>query len=96
MIKHSLILICRNFLRSRGYFLINLIGLATGLACTLLIYLWVREEVNMNKFHQLDARLYVVHFIMAGLIALITAWLTVATQAIKAANLNPVRCLRDQ
>jgi ABC-type antimicrobial peptide transport system permease subunit len=36
------------------------------------------------------------YFVLAGLIALVTAWLTVASQAIKAANLNPVSCLRDQ
>ncbi|MCB0490710.1 MAG: ABC transporter permease, partial [Cyclobacteriaceae bacterium] len=36
------------------------------------------------------------YFIVAGLIAMITAWLTVASQAIKAANINPVKCLRDQ
>ena len=60
MLKHSLILIYRNFLRTRGYFFINLIGLATGLACTLLIYLWVRDELNMNKFYEADERLYEV------------------------------------
>lgn len=60
MLKHSLILIYRNFLRAKGYFFINLIGLATGLACTLLIYLWVRDEVNMNKFHTTDERLFEV------------------------------------
>lgn len=60
MIKHSLILIYRNFLRSQGYFFINLIGLATGLACTLLIYLWVRDELRMNRFHEKDSRLYEV------------------------------------
>lgn len=60
MLKHSLILIYRNYLRAKGYFFINLIGLATGLTCTLLIYLWVRDELNMNKFHAHDARLYQV------------------------------------
>ncbi len=60
MLKHSLILIYRNFVRAKGYFFINLIGLATGLACTLLIYLWVRDEVNMNKFHVTDERLFEV------------------------------------
>ena len=60
MIKHTLLLIYRNFLRAKGYFFINLIGLAAGLVCTLLIYLWVRDELNMNKFHEKDARLYQV------------------------------------
>ncbi|HRI79575.1 MAG TPA: ABC transporter permease [Cyclobacteriaceae bacterium] len=51
MIYHSLLLIYRNFLRAKGYFFINLLGLTTGLVCTLLIYLWVRDELGMNQFH---------------------------------------------
>lgn len=60
MLKHYLLIIYRNFRRSKGYFLINLIGLSAGLACTLLIFLWVRHEYRMDKFHQNDARLYQV------------------------------------
>ena len=33
-------------------------------------------------------------FIAAGVIALVIAWITVASQAIKAASVNPVKCLR--
>lgn len=58
MLRHFLILVYRNFLRSKSYFSINLIGLSTGLACTLLIFLWVSDELNMNKFHEKDSRLY--------------------------------------
>jgi ABC-type antimicrobial peptide transport system permease subunit len=36
------------------------------------------------------------YFVAAGLIALIIAWLTVASQAIKAAGVNPVKCLRTE
>ncbi|MBX2957011.1 MAG: ABC transporter permease [Cyclobacteriaceae bacterium] len=60
MFKHILLIIYRNFLRSKGYFLINLIGLAAGLVCTLLIFLWVRDELNMDKFHTKEARLFQV------------------------------------
>lgn len=60
MLKHNLLLIYRNFLRAKGFFLINLVGLTTGLVCTLLIYLWVRDEVNMDKFHAKDSRLFQV------------------------------------
>ncbi len=60
MLKHNLLLIYRNFLRAKGFFFINLIGLAAGLVCTLLIYLWVRDEMNMNGFHAKDAQLYQV------------------------------------
>ncbi|MFZ2904867.1 MAG: ABC transporter permease [Cyclobacteriaceae bacterium] len=60
MLKHNLILIYRNILRAKGFFLINLIGLSTGLACTLLIYLWVMDEIRMDKFHEKDNRLFQV------------------------------------
>jgi putative ABC transport system permease protein len=60
MLKHNLLLIYRNFLRAKGFFFINLIGLAVGLVCTLLIYLWVHDEMNMNAFHAKDSQLYQV------------------------------------
>ena len=60
MFQHSLLLIYRNFLRFKSSFFINLLGLSTGLACTLLIYLWVRDEWNVDKFHEKDSQLYQV------------------------------------
>jgi ABC-type antimicrobial peptide transport system permease subunit len=58
MLKHSLLLMYRNFRRHRSTFFINLIGLASGLACTLLIYLWVNDELHVDKYHQHEGRLY--------------------------------------
>lgn len=60
MIRHNLILIYRNFRRFKSTFFINLIGLSTGLACTLLIYLWVKDELSVDKFHKNDRQLYTV------------------------------------
>jgi putative ABC transport system permease protein len=60
MFRHSLLLMYRNFLRAKSYFLINLAGLTAGLTCTLFIYLWVNDELHMNKFHEKDSRLYAV------------------------------------
>lgn len=48
----------RNFFRHRFSTGINLIGLTTGLACALFIFLWVQDELNVNKFHEKDARLF--------------------------------------
>ena len=60
MLKHNLILIYRNIKRSLSYFFINLIGLSAGLACTLLIFLWVTDELQKDKFHEKDQRLFQV------------------------------------
>ncbi|SFH05828.1 FtsX-like permease family protein [Pedobacter insulae] len=51
MFKHHLLLIYRNFKKNKGGFLINLIGLSAGLTCTLLIYLWVNDEMGIDRFH---------------------------------------------
>jgi len=60
MLRHSLLLLYRNFKRFKSTFFINWIGLSTGMACTLLIYLWVNDELNIDKFHQSDKRLFQV------------------------------------
>ena len=52
MFKHNLLITIRGFLRYKSSFLINLLGLSTGLACTLLIYLWVNDEMQVDKFHE--------------------------------------------
>ncbi|MFK7774155.1 MAG: FtsX-like permease family protein [Saprospiraceae bacterium] len=60
MWKHNIKLAFRNFKRNKTSFLINLIGLSTGLACALLIYLWVNDEINIDKFHDKNDRLFQV------------------------------------
>ncbi|RDC65531.1 ABC transporter permease [Adhaeribacter pallidiroseus] len=58
MFRHSLLLIYRNFLRFKSTFFINLIGLSSGLACALAIYLWVYDELHFDKFHAKDEQLF--------------------------------------
>jgi putative ABC transport system permease protein len=60
MFKHNLILAFRNFKRYKSSFIINLIGLTSGLVCTLLIYLWVSDEMSTDRFHEKGAQLYQV------------------------------------
>jgi len=52
MLKNLITVAIRSFFRQRFYSLINLLGLATGLTCTLLIYLWVHDEINIDRHHQ--------------------------------------------
>lgn len=60
MIKHNFLVAYRNNMRNKGTFLINLIGLSTGLACVILIGLWVIDERSMDQFHLNDPHLYQV------------------------------------
>lgn len=40
--------------------LLNLVGFSVGLACAVLIYLWVSDERSMNTFNEKDNRIYQV------------------------------------
>ena len=60
MFRHNLLITYRSFLRYKSSFFINLIGLSSGLACTLLIYLWVMDELSIDKFHEKDSQLFQV------------------------------------
>ncbi len=56
--KHNLLISLRNHLKYKSFFLINLLGLTSGLACVLFIYLWVNDEVSMDQYHTNKDRLY--------------------------------------
>ena len=60
MLKYNIRIAIRNLKRNKGSFFINLIGLSTGLTCAILIYLWVNDEINFDKFHKNDKQLYQV------------------------------------
>ena len=60
MFRNYLKIAWRNFKRDRQFTFLNLFGLFTGLACTLLIWLWVHDEQAVDKFNQNDSRLYQV------------------------------------
>jgi len=60
MIKNYLKIAWRNVRKDRLFTFLNLIGLATGLACTLLIYIWVSDEISIDKFNTNASRLYQV------------------------------------
>jgi putative ABC transport system permease protein len=55
MFRHNFLITYRNFLCYKSSYFINLAGLSRGLACTLLIYLWVNDEVHIDKYHEKDA-----------------------------------------
>lgn len=42
----------RNLRRYKGYSFINIVGLAVGLACCIMILLWVQDELSYDRFHK--------------------------------------------
>ena len=48
----------RGLLKRRVYSLINIFGLSLGIACCLLIVLFVRDELSFDQFHQHKDRIY--------------------------------------
>ncbi len=60
MFKNYFKLAWRNLIKNLQFTFLNLIGLSTGLACAVLIYLWVSDEMHINKFNENDSRLYQV------------------------------------
>jgi putative ABC transport system permease protein len=52
MIKNYLKIALRNFQRHKGYSFINIAGFAIGMACCLLILLYVRHELSYDRYHE--------------------------------------------
>ncbi|UCE40186.1 MAG: ABC transporter permease [Candidatus Aminicenantes bacterium] len=60
MFKNYLKIVWRSMNKYKGYSFINIAGLAVGLACCILISLWIKFEVNYDRFHENSADLYQV------------------------------------
>lgn len=52
MLRSYFITSLRNLLRQKGYSLLKIIGLSLGLAASLIIYLYVAEDLSYDKFHK--------------------------------------------
>lgn len=60
MIKNYIKTAWRNLLRSKGFAFTNMLGLTIGITCTIFILLWVRDELNYDKFQANYDNTYVV------------------------------------
>jgi len=52
MLKNYLKIALRNLLKHKSYTFINIAGLAVGMACAILILLWVQDELSFDNFHE--------------------------------------------
>lgn len=60
MLRSYLKIAWRNLKKDRQFSFLNLLGLSVGLACALLIGLWIADEYGMEKYNPNDSRLYQV------------------------------------
>jgi putative ABC transport system permease protein len=58
MFKNYLMVAIRNLKRQKGYSLINIFGLAIGMALCLLILIYVQDELSYDNFHEKADRIY--------------------------------------
>ena len=58
MLRSYLNVAWRNLWKNKLFSFINILGLALGMACSLMIMMWVQDELRMDRFHQHDSRLY--------------------------------------
>jgi putative ABC transport system permease protein len=90
MFRNYFIVTVRNLFRNGFYSFINISGLAIGIACSILILLWVADETSFDKFHPKADRLYQV-WVNAKFDGKITSWNSVPLpthEAFKTAHSN--------
>lgn len=58
MLKNSLLTAFRNIRRHKGNAFINVFGLSVGLACCILIFLWVHHELSYDHFRENADRIF--------------------------------------
>ncbi len=109
MLKSYLKIAYRNLLRHRAYSLINIVGLAVGLSCTILISLFVVGELRYDRHHEksdyyiasrwLESFAYRIDlgaelFLLGGGMTLVAALLAAGSEAVNASLANVVDGLR--
>src|SRR5256885_2673640 len=58
MFKNYFTIALRNLLRNKIYAFINIAGLCIGLACAMLIILYVKDEASYDRFHANVGNIY--------------------------------------
>lgn len=61
MFKNYLKIAWRNLLRNKAFSVINIAGLAIGMASAILILLWIENELSHDRFHAKGDRIYTLN-----------------------------------
>ena len=89
--------------KALGASVVNIVGLLTGdftkmvvvaIGIALPIGYFLTQHWLQNFAFHIDLQWW--YFAGVGLLALLIAWLTIGLQTVKAAQVNPIECLRDE
>lgn len=58
MLKNYINIAFRNLSRNKGFSILNILGLSVGIACCLLLFFYVRNELSYDSFHEKGDRVY--------------------------------------
>jgi len=58
MFINNLKIYLRNIKNHRVFTAINVLGLSIGMACSILLFLWVKDELSFDKFHEHGRNIY--------------------------------------
>ncbi len=61
MIKNYFKVAFRNLYRNKGFSIINIAGLAVGMASAILILLWIQNEISYDRFFKNTDRIYMMY-----------------------------------
>ena len=62
MLRNYIKIAVRNLMRNTTFTFINIAGLSLGIASSMLIALWVTDEISYNRFHSNYDQLHQVHY----------------------------------
>ncbi|MDH7448140.1 ABC transporter permease [Aquimarina sp. 2201CG14-23] len=60
MIRNYIKIAFRSLLKNKGYSFLNIFGLAIGITCASLIFLWVEDEISFNNYFEKQDQVYYV------------------------------------
>ncbi|MDJ1492586.1 ABC transporter permease [Cytophagaceae bacterium DM2B3-1] len=96
MLRNYFLIAFRNLTRQKAFSVINILGLSVGMACSILILLWVQDELSYDRFHTHADQLYRLTINASGVDAAITPVPTAALLADKLPEIkNTVRLHSD-
>ncbi|MEM1407625.1 MAG: permease prefix domain 2-containing transporter, partial [Bacteroidota bacterium] len=61
MLRHNLKISWRSMMKNKVFSGLNILGLALGLFCSLLIFLWIIDELVTDNYHENTGRLFSIY-----------------------------------